>query len=500
MTVMMKVLASLVLLLAALPSARAADAVVAGEPPAASTDAGRTAVVIPVEGDIKTFLYVTMKRRTEEAVAQGCRLIVYRVKSDGGEVHAAMDMANYVFNLPRDVHTVAFVDEKAYSAAALFCLASDELYMRPRSSIGDCQPIFAGSEGITRAGEKIETVLRERFRTYAKANGYPELLAEAMVSQEIEVQCYVEIATGKKVLMRPKDWSFLPKEKQELFKAERILNHAGNLLTLSADEAQELGFSRGTRDDDKALLAALGCEERMTAVVEPTRSEQVMDFFDAWSYLFLVAAIFLGYMEFKSQTGLFGALAAVCFAAFLLSKFYTGQAGYLELVLFVIGVALIAVEIFIFGFGVAGIVGGLAVFAALVMSMRNFRPEGVINYGILLDSMVAVCGAFLSATLAFLLLLYIFTKLDIPLLPGLILTRTQGDAPEDAPVAAAQSSLLGRTGVVVAPLHPVGKARIGDEVLQVVTCGDWIEAGTPVQICEEEGNRIVVKPIDKKES
>jgi membrane-bound serine protease (ClpP class) len=56
-------------------------------------------------------------------------------------------------------------------------------------------------------------------------------------------------------------------------------------------------------------------------------------------------------------------------------------------------------------------------------------------------------------------------------------------------------ALLGAIGVAATPLRPAGKAQIGDDFLDVIAEGDYVQPGSRVQIIEIEGNRIVVKEI-----
>src|SRR5207244_285971 len=105
----------------------------------------------------------------------------------GGEVFASEAIADAVLALPKSIHTIAWVPHWAMSGASMVALACDEIVMAPRATIGDCQPILGKEGAIVPAGEKIETYLRAKFRRYAEENGWPPLLAEKMVSVDMEV-------------------------------------------------------------------------------------------------------------------------------------------------------------------------------------------------------------------------------------------------------------------------------------------------------------------------
>ena len=57
------------------------------------------------------------------------------------------------------------------------------------------------------------------------------------------------------------------------------------------------------------------------------------------------------------------------------------------------------------------------------------------------------------------------------------------------------AALLGAMGVAATMLRPAGLARFGDDFIDVVTDGDFIPAGSRIQVIEIEGNRIVVKEV-----
>lgn len=122
---------------------------------------------------------LSMQRRVDEALKQDATVIVFEMDTYGGLVTSALEICSYIKSL--DVRTVAWVNNKAYSAGAMISLACDEIVMRDPSRIGDCAPIAMGQklEGVERA--KVESPILEEFRDSAKRNNYPESLCEAMV-------------------------------------------------------------------------------------------------------------------------------------------------------------------------------------------------------------------------------------------------------------------------------------------------------------------------------
>lgn len=462
-------------------------------------------MIIPIEGMVKELLFTTLKRRTEAAIKAGVKVIVYRVKSDGGELGAAMEMSNYVFNLDHDIKTIAFVESKAYSAAALFSLACDDLYMKPGSAIGDCEPILPTGAGYETAGEKIQTVLKERFRTFAKTNGYPEDLAQAMVSSKIKVYSVREKQTHKLRFFRSEDWELLDEEAKLQYVDRKIVCHQDELLTLSDQEAFELGFSYGTFENSEALLKHLGCNE-MSKVVDVNETEKVVDAFDQYSGLLLALGVFLLYMEFKTPgVGAFGALAALSFCAFFVSKFYQGQANYLEILLFILGLVLIGLEVFVFpGFGIAGIAGLVLLFTSLVLAMQDFNvPSNEYQSNKLTENITSVCLYFLTATMAFLFLLLLLPKgknKDSPL-HGLFQFHRQEVSQNfrnNEHQKSETTSLLGFEGKAITILCPSGKIDIDGEIYSASAREGWIAKDTVLEVVAQEGYLLTVAALKKQ--
>ena len=456
------------------------------------------AVIIPVEGEVKKLLFTTIKRRTEKAIADGCTVIVYRVKSPGGHLGAAFDMSNYVFNLSDNIHTIAYVENEAYSAAALFSLSCDDLYMKPRSAIGDCEPIMMVEGGYKTAGEKVQTVLKERFRSYSRENGYPVILAQSMVSSELKILSITEISTGNTEIIRSEDWEIMSKEKQKKYKDIKILSHKGDLLTLSSSESLEMGFSSGTFKTPQDMLKALNYTEHAD-IINVNKTEKVIDQMESIAPLFIIAAIFFLYLELKTPgIGVFGALSAVAFCAFFVGKYYEGQATYMEVTLFIIALALIALEIFVFpGFGIAGLTGVILMFISLVLAMQDFIiPSTELEYNIVIGNMSDIILYILIATGVFIALLYILPKSKISVLPGIVNDDSQNN--EELTVDKEKLHLEGKIGTAITEFMPGGKVEIEGEIYQAGSVSGWIEKDADVVVVKQEGNLLQVKPQDVK--
>jgi membrane-bound serine protease (ClpP class) len=221
----------------------------------------------------------------------------------------------------------------------------------------------------------------------------------------------------------------------------------------------------------------------------------------------LVMLALLGvYIEFNTPgLGLPGLVAAICFAVIVGSKYLVGLANWVEVVLFVVGILLLLVEIFILpGFGIAGISGIICMLAGLFgMLVKNPPnrlpwPEDAVAWSDFTWGVVGLSFGFGG----FVLLAWLLSKYlpRIQFLSGLILIPTaagQGSTMRvnmtTPPESRATGVNLGDLGEVISTLRPTGKVRFGDAIVDVVAEGDFIDKGAKVEIIEIHGNKVIVK-------
>jgi membrane-bound serine protease (ClpP class) len=217
--------------------------------------------------------------------------------------------------------------------------------------------------------------------------------------------------------------------------------------------------------------------------------------------LLLIAGLICLYVEFSAPSGIAGTVAGLCFVLFFWSRVLGGTAGWLEVVLFLFGTALVLVEIFLIpGFGFTGITGGLLIVASLVMaSQRVVIPRTTYDMKELISALTALVGAGVGSVALAILLRRQFHL--IPAFSGLVLMPPD---PEPSPVLADESQtesrgrqwLLGREGTTVTPLRPAGKARFEGESFDVVAEGSYIPPGRNIRVVEIIGSRVMVVEVE----
>ncbi|RKY09433.1 MAG: hypothetical protein DRP65_07805, partial [Planctomycetota bacterium] len=439
------------------------------------------AAVIPCKKMIDRGLYESIKRRTDEAIAQKAAYLIYEIDTFGGDLYAADSISSYFLHeVNPEVHTVAYVSKKAISAGAMISVACEDVIMKEKTTIGDCAPIVLGGklEGVER--EKVESFTRAAFVNAAQANGYPEALLKSMVSRQLEIYRVKNLDTGEDEFFETKD---LPKDeaKYDLENKEVVVKD-DELLTLTASDATKYGVSRAEVKDLQGVLDFLAQRDGVAFPTEPlvfktNWSEEMVRWINSPAVMaVLVMLAMLGvYVEFNTPgLGLPGLVALICVVIIVGSKFLVGMANWVEIAVFVVGVILLVIEIFaIPGFGIAGLTGilciMLGVFGMLIKNPpdRLPWPHTEFDWALLTDGIIELVGGFIG----FLIVAWLLGKYlpKIEFLSGLMLVpattgkETKLRMPMTVPPTGTRQGVgIGDKGTVTSALRPVGSARFGD--------------------------------------
>ncbi len=458
----------------------------------------RKVSIIPLSGMIDGGIYNSLTRRVEIAKENGSNLIIFEIDTYGGQLEPAFEISEHISNI-KNTKTIAFIPTKAISAGSLIAISCNEIYMAPQAELGDCEPIVPSSEGgYKTVGEKIQTVLRTKFRKFAEKNGYPVLLAEAMVTKEIEVYRVVTEERPDGFYISGRELKEMNEEEKKKFKSRKLIIEEGKLLTMHAKEAYEYQFAKKIVEDRNSLLKELNIDKVETTLLETNWSEEMVRFLGRIAPVLLGIGLAALWMEFKSPGfGLPGIVGILCLATVFLSKHLVGLAETPEIIIFFIGIVLIAVEIlFIPGFGIAGIPGIILILIGAILSFQDFTiPRTPYDVDLLIMNIFTVMCSLVGSGIA-IFLMFKFMP-GMPLFNRLVLTTSEttqsGFVIPSQP--AGGSNLTGEKGMALTALHPTGKVEVNNNTLDVVTDGEFIEKGQTVEIIEIRGNRIVVKAL-----
>ncbi len=464
--------------------------------------------VIEFEGAIEPSLAAYLKRSFAAARADGVTAIVLAIDSPGGRVDSMLEIADALLALPKSIRTTAWIEHEAISAAAFSALACDEIVMAPHATIGDCQPIIMGGEaGIVPAGEKIETYLRAQFRRLARMKGWDPVLVEKFVTKDRSVIEVEVIGTSKTHYVFGDEFDSARDQDQIAGHAKKDLRRlsvavpTGQLLTLTTSEAQRLGFVTRVFADTKAFEASLLVGGATLDHVTMSTSEL------AGRWLLGIAGVLSGIIMLCVVMTLYqgiGTPAIVGVVALTLLGLVTATAELsngLALFLAGLGVLLLLAEaFFIPGFTIAGLLGIVAMGAGFLFlaTGTSFSHRGNLSFetakSFLLQTILAI-----GATAA---VFYALAR-ALPRLPfgGRTLVAGAQGLTAFAQAAPSRAALVtGMRGLASTDLRPAGHASFdgrGAPTVDVVSEGEFIDAGTALEVVRVEGHRVVVRPSGK---
>jgi membrane-bound serine protease (ClpP class) len=430
---------------------------IGGADRAGAQNAQRSVVRVPITGTIELGVAPFVARSLKEAAESGAAAVILDLDTPGGRVDAAWKIIDEVRD--SDVPVYAYVNRRALSAGAMIALSADRLYMRPGSTIGAATPVVGDGQ---KASEKMVSAMRSEFRALAEDRGFDPLLGEAMVDESVEVEGVVA---------------------------------AGKLLTMTTDEALAHDVATAEVADFADLLRMVELPGAITIESTPNWAEAIVRFLTNPAVAPMLLSLgFLGLLiEIKTPTfGVAGLIGIGALAAFFGAHHLVHLAGIEEIILFAAGVVLVAAEVFVIpGTGIAGFLGGGAILAGAALSMVGQVPSAgdVVNAaGLVALSLILVAVA------AWALIRY---------LPGSrrlsgVFLRDSTSRETGYLSAPERGDLIGAIGVAVTDLRPAGTALIGDERIDVVTEGPWIEAETAIQVLRAESYRHVVRPVAKR--
>ncbi len=390
-------------------------------------------------------------------------MFLIELNTFGGAVNFADSIRSKL--LGSTMHTVIYINNNAASAGTLISLASDEIFMQKGGSMGAASVVNQSGEIMP---EKYQSYMRGLMRATAEAKGRDPKIAEAFVDPEVSV----------------------PQLKPD-----------GKLLTLTATEGVKAGLVQAVVTDVGEVYKQL--EKGDLEVVQHHISvvDRIIAFLiNPMVSGFLILGL-IGGIYFELQTPGIGfalVVAAICGVLFFAPLYLQGLADHWEIVLFIVGVALLLLEVFVIpGFGIAGILGIICVLCGLAFSMvdNNFFDFKLAQPGLLMESFLIVTGAMVLS----IILMVIFGKniLKSSAFRRLVLHDEQ-KADVGYTSSPQKTNLLYQNGVARTVLRPAGKIEIDGVWYDAVALDGFIEAGEEVYVEKHENYNLFVRKLKDK--
>lgn len=412
-----------------------------------------------IDNNIDPAMNRRVKMAMEEAEKLESELIVIEMDTYGGAVTDADEIRTRI--LESEIPVYVFINKDAASAGALISIACDSIYMAPGASIG-AATVVNGVDGAA-APDKYQSYMRSMMRSTAEAKGRDPKIAEAMVDEKIEIEG---------------------------------ISEAGSVITFSVSEAIKYGFCEGEYGSLEEILQANGYNDAELITYQEDSVDKIISFFLSPAISGVLILIIIGGIYFELQTpGVgFPLLAAIIATLLYFIPYYlNGLADNWEILVFVIGVILLAVELFIIpGFGIFGVLGIVMILGGLVLGML---PNQDFNFDFVPASQLF--GALLTVILAALgsvgLVFWLTPKVNEWGAFRTITLATTQDRAQGYTSSLYSQELNGKIGTVHSRLRPSGKVEIEGEIYDAYSRGEFLEQGEKIVVISTEGTSLRVK-------
>jgi membrane-bound serine protease (ClpP class) len=427
-----------------------------------------TVYVVPVRDQIAQPVLYILRRGLKEAIERKADVVVLDMETPGGALDVTFEIMEALGKFPGQ--TITFVDKEAVSAGAFISATTQEIWFAPGGVIGAAAPVMATGQDIDETMKlKIVSYLKARVRAISEGKGYRGQVISAMIDKDYELKI-----------------------------GDAVIKAKGELLSLTATEA-----SKTYGDPPQALLAAgiaknigdllrqkFGAGGYEIVQLNVTWSEKLAQYLNAIAPLLMGLGVLCLFIEFKTPGfGFFGIAGIVLLAVVFLGHYVAGFSGHEPMIIFALGLLLLALEVFFFpGVAVMAVSGIALMLGSLVWAMADIWPNEPLTIeasGDLFLQPLINLGAGLALALVLAVLLARFLPKgwlwDRMVLQAAVGTAAQvaGKAPE---VAANAAALIGRRGVVVTPLRPGGEVEIDGRRYQAQLELGSAAAGTPVVV------------------
>lgn len=409
-----------------------------------------------IEGDIDLGLAPYVNRVINEAEKNNADAIIFKINTFGGRVDAATQIKDAI--LSTKINTVAFVNHRAISAGALITLSCNVIVMAPGSNIGAATVVDQTGQKV---GEKYQSYMRSEMRSTAEKNGRPTDIAQAMVDERIVIPGLCD---------------------------------STQLVTLTSEEAVKYKIADTILAKLDDVLIYLDLKDAKVIDVRSNWAEDVVRFLNnpiVASILIMIG--FFGLLaEIKTPGwGLPGTAGLIALALFFGSSYILQLASIVEILMFIAGIILIAVEIFVIpGFGLPGIAGIILVFASIFLSLLGGDP--FINFETISLAIIQLTIALIAAIVLVFLLAKFLPKTSA--FSRLVLAESE-KADQGFVSYPSETSLLGKTGKALSVLRPAGIAEIEGKKYDVIADNEYIEPGKIIKVIRVEGIKVVVSEV-----
>jgi len=412
----------------------------------------RKVYVIDIRQEINAASQRILMMGMREAQKLNADYIILNINTYGGAVDAADSMRTAI--LKSKIPFAAFINNQAASAGALISISCDSIYMSKGSSIGAATVVDQNGKVLP---DKYQSFMRAMMRSTAEANGRDPKIAEAMVDPSVSIPGIID---------------------------------STKVLSFTREEAIKNNYCEGKAETIEEVASQfVGSLDYVIIKQRITFLDKLISFFLSPVVQGILIMMIIGGIYFEVQAPGFGfpSVIAITGAVLYFAPLYLeGLANYWEIILFFIGVALIILELFAFvGFGVAGILGIIILFAGLTFAMidNDLLLKGdEINLMPIIKPLALVM---VTGTSSLILSIYFASKIfGSSRFTKLALKTSLMESDGFVGVNTDYADLVGKMAIVMTDMKPSGKIEID---------GKWYEASLEFGMVRKGGTVVVTR-------
>jgi len=431
---------------------------------------------VPFTGVVAKPKVYIINRALETALSQKFDAVIIDMDTPGGDMASTLEIMEALSKF--EGKTACYVNTDAISAGSYIAIVCDEIWFAPSGLMGAAEAVASSGEDINESMQrKISSFMKAKVRALSHGHKYRADVQRAMMDPDFEFRI-----------------------------GEKVIKEKGALLTLTAKEAaQEYDGAKLLGDGIEGSVQKVasrmgGGKNAQIAEFEFTLAEKISEFIQGISAVLIGLGIALIVIEFKTPGfGIIGALGIAALFVVFAGTYMAGLSGYEEILLFIIGVGVVAADLLFFGpLLLPSVAGVFLMFAALAMALSGQSPSD----GTDIDLSMLLLG-FRSVAWGIMLSFVFFAG-------GAYLLAKAGYYKKMAPsenlkaLAAHEAfrekshSLQGLKGVAASDLRPTGKIEVGGRFYEASCALDSIAKGRAIQVVGKKNFYWLVKEIDSE--
>lgn len=434
---------------------------------------------IDLKKNVGSTTWIYIQKGFEEARKANANTIIIEMNTYGGEVSYADSIRTKILN--SDIPVIVFIDNNAASAGALISIACDKIYMSQAATIGAASVVDQTGQKLP---DKYQSYMRATMRATAEAHGKDT------------------VVTGNDTVVK---WKRNPLIAEAMVDERTVVPNvadSGKILTFTTQEALKYGYCDGTAENIREIIKKESGNQPYELVkFKPTAWDNIKGFLMSPFFQGILIMLIIGGIYFELQSPGIGFALGVAITAAVLyfaPLYIDGLAANWEIILFVVGLILIGLEIFVVpGFGITGISGIFLVVSGLILSLLNnvnfdFKPIHPA------DSSKAILTVIGGLTLGFGLIIYLSNKIGSKgLFKKLALETTLENKEGYIGVPTEGVNIVGKKGIAYTVLRPSGKVKVDEKVYDAVSVnGVFIEKGTQIIVVRYETGQVYVESAE----